>query len=98
MEKIACRTPAPGKVGVTNIPKWKFELIRSHILDIVREAGTIGFPFSDLSPTIGTRLTDEETNQLGSVAWHVATVKLEMEVRGELRRTTGKGKQRLMLI
>ena len=96
VEKIACRTPAEGRDGVTRIPKWKFDLIRGHILALVEGAGEAGFPFSDLTSSVGARLREGERNTLGSVGWHTTTVKLEMEVAGDLQRLPG-SPQKLVL-
>lgn len=96
-EKTACRTPAAGRDGVTNIPTWKFDLLRRHILDIVGQAGDTGFAWKDLSEAVGGRLTGDELARLGNVGWHTVTVKLELEVRGELRRLDGAGPQLLVV-
>jgi len=89
IEKVACRTPAEGRDGVTNIPKWKFDLLRTHILAVVGAAGEDGFPFSQLTSALKTRLSDNDLADLGSLGWHTTTVKLEMEVAGDLRRLDG---------
>jgi len=86
MDKIACRTPAEARDGVTNIPRWKFELLRSHILELVRDAGVEGYRFSQLKGDIAARLSADEAAQLGSIGWHSTVVKLEMEVAGDLQR------------
>ena len=88
--KVECRTPNPGKPGVTNIPKWKFDLVRSAILAELKKGDV---PFSELSGRVGARLTDEDKSRLGSLGWHVTTVKLELEVRGEIGRADDKGPQ-----
>ena len=93
-EKVACRTPAEGRDGVTNIPRWKFDAIRSAILDILQD-GEIAW--SNLSDAVAERLTDEQLANLGKVGWHVVCVKLEMEVRGEITRKPGKGRQIVQL-
>ena len=93
-EKVACRTPAEGRDGFTNIPKWKFDRLRTAILDILGEGG---IAFSELPAAVKLRLSDDELSRLGSVGWHVTTVKLELEVRGEIRRKPGPGKQVLIL-
>ena len=95
--KTHCRTPAEGRDGGTNIPSWKFDLLRKHILDIVRNAGEYGFPFRDLKDAIRPRLKAEDITQLGSLGWHTTTVKLEMEVRGEIARLNAKGPQLMVL-
>ena len=94
VKKVACRTPAEGRDGGTNIPKWKFDAIRQTILAILAE-GDIAW--SDLPDAVAKRLTDEELANLGNVGWHVVSVKLELEVRGEILRKPGKGRQILTL-
>ncbi|SHG64449.1 hypothetical protein SAMN05444003_0290 [Cognatiyoonia sediminum] len=95
--KTICRTPAEGKPGTTRIPTWKFDLLRGHILNVVREAGSDGLPFRDLSSLVAKRLTEEETTRLGSIGWHTTTVKLEMEVARDIKRLEGVSPQRLVL-
>lgn len=92
-EKVGCRTPAEGRDGVTNIPKWKFDLLRVHIVALVEDAGDDGLPFKGLSDRVAERLTADEKAKLGSVGWHVTCVKLELEVRGEIARRAGSGPQ-----
>lgn len=94
MEKVSCRTPADGKSGVTNIPKWKFDTCRRAILATLADGNVA---FKDLSDLVADRLTDEERAKVGSVGWHVTSVKLEMEVRGEIARLNATGPQILCL-
>jgi len=96
-EKVACRTPAEGRDGVTNIPKWKFDAIRAILLDVVKDAGADGYKWSDMSDAVRARLTEEQRATLGKVGWHTVTVKLELECRDELVRLDVKGPQRLVL-
>jgi len=93
-EKISCRTPAEDRAGVTNIPKWKYDEVSQAILSVL-ERGDIAF--SDLRDAVMAELSSETLENLGSVSWHVTTVKLEMEVRGEIERMPGKVPQRLQL-
>ena len=96
-EKVGCRTPAEGRDGVTNIPKWKFDAIRAILLDVVRGAGPDGYKWSDMSDAVAERLTQDQLDRLGKVGWHTVSVKLEMEVRRELIRLDVKGPQRIIL-
>ena len=82
-ERVACRTPNPGRPGTTRIPKWKFELVRSAVLKILGEDDV---KFSELTDLVRGRLKTSDLDRIGSLGWHVATVKLELEVRGEVRR------------
>ena len=90
-DKVPCRTPAEGRDGVTNVPKWKFNLLRDAILAIAAQP----LAFKDLAPLVGERLSDADRERLGSLAWHVTTVKLELEVRGEIERLPAKGPQQI---
>lgn len=91
-ERVPCRTPAEGRDGVTHIPKWKFEALRDAILDVLAP-GPIRF--SELKDAVGARLDKATLGQLGSLGWHVTTVKLELEVRGEIERLAAKGPQQI---
>jgi hypothetical protein len=84
--RVACRTPAKGRDGVTNIPEWKFEAVRN-ALRAVLSGGEV--PFQGLSDRVRTQMTDDDLERLGSVGWHVTTVKPELEVRGEIERLPG---------
>ncbi len=85
-DKVPCRTPAEGRDGVTRIPRWKYETVSRAIRDAVRDAGPDGLPFADLPNAVRGRLDATALDRLGSVNWHVTTVKLEMEVKGEIAR------------
>lgn len=93
-EKVACRTPTPGRTGVTKIPQWRFELIRRAIIEVI---ATGEVRFAELPDLVAAKLSEEDKDRLGSIGWNVTTVKLEMEVRGELIRSEGKGPQTLIL-
>ena len=95
--KKTCRTPTKGRDGTTNIPLWKYDAVRRAILDAVGNAGRKGMPFKNLPQAVRERLTEEERENLGSVSWHTTSVKLEMEVAGELKRLDQKGPQHLVL-
>ncbi len=91
-EKILCKTPTPGKAP-TRIPKWKFDVVRAAILTLVGREGEVYF--TDLPEKVGALLDAAARAELGSLAWHVTTVKLHMETVGEIRRVPGKGRQRI---
>ncbi|MBF9045339.1 hypothetical protein HKCCE4037_18530 [Rhodobacterales bacterium HKCCE4037] len=96
-DMVACRTPTEGRDGVTRIPAWKYDLLKKAILHAVTSAGPEGLPFSALPGALRQRISDRDLARIGSLGWHATTVKLNMEVEGELRRTGGKGPQRLVL-
>jgi len=93
-DKVSCRTPTPGKQAI-NIPRWKFDLLRKHLLALIPSA-LPGIRARQIPALIKTRLSAKELDRLGSVAWHVTTVKLELQVRGEIERIEGVSPQRLI--
>lgn len=95
--RIACRTPAEGRDGVTNIPAWKFDVLRAAILKVLGEVGPEGMANKDLRDAVGAELSAEDLARLGKLGWHVVSVKLELEVRGEITRIPGKGPLRIAL-
>ncbi len=94
IERVNCRTPTAGKSGTTRIPKWKFDCIRRAILTGLNEDQ---IPFSELTENVRKRLSPGELNEMGPLGWHTTSVKLELEVRGEIKRLPQKGKQILVL-
>ncbi|MEX0369644.1 MAG: hypothetical protein AB3N09_03375 [Tateyamaria sp.] len=95
MDKVACRTPAEGRDGVTNIPAWKFDTVRAAILDTLKD-GPI--KATTLKDAVGERLENDTLDSLGKLGWHVVTVKLELEVRGEIERLDVKGPQQIKAV
>ena len=93
-EKTLCRSPRPGATG-KHIEQRKFNLVRKAILRVVPRRRN-GVPFGELAPLVKKQLTRAELEGLGSVPWYTTTVKLELEVRGEIRRVPGVMPQRLI--
>ena len=93
-ETVACRTPTPGKTA-KRIAKDKFDLLRKTILKLTPKRGD-GVVFTDLWDLVAKELTPAERKAVGSIPWNVTTVKLELEVRGELVRVEGSNPQRLL--
>jgi hypothetical protein len=91
-EKMLCRTPTPGKAP-TRIDAHKFAIVRRAILEALPKSGA-GVRFADLPALVESRLPCP-TAAIGSLMWYVTTVKLELEVRGEVTRTKG-SPQRLL--
>ena len=94
-DKVGCRTPAEGRDGVTNIPAWKFDAVRAAIFDALANGPML---FKDLNAAVEARLEPETRGRLGKLGWHVVTVKLEMEVPGEIARLDGKGPQQIRAV
>jgi len=95
-EKILCLTPTPGKQG-TRIDQWKYETLRRAIRRAVPENKT-GVEFVKLPELVRSYLTDEEVKKLGSLTWYVTTVKLHLEVIGEIERIPNSKPQRIRLV
>lgn len=92
--RTICHTPTPGKQP-TSIPTWKYALVREAILTVVpsQEPGVVA---KDLPGLVSDQLAADDKAQLGSIPWHTTTVKLNMEVEGELARVEGAKPQRLI--
>ena len=93
--KVACYTPTKGKTGATRIPRWKYDCVRRAILDVLEEGEDGQIAFKDLAKHVEPHLTSNQIAKLGSLGWHVTTVKLNMEVDGELERVPRKSPQTL---
>ncbi|MFL4469087.1 hypothetical protein ACERZ8_04100 [Tateyamaria armeniaca] len=95
MEKVTCRTPAAGRTGVTNIPAWKFDAVRAAILDALGDGPML---YKHLNEEVADRLDADTLAKLGKLGWHVVTVKLELEVRGEIERLDTRGPQQIRAV
>ena len=93
--RIACYTPTKGRDGATRIPRWKYDCVRRAILDVLDDSEEGQVAFKDLAQQVKTHLTSNQLAKLGSLGWHVTTVKLNMEVDGELERVPRKTPQTL---
>lgn len=91
--KVLCETPTPGKEG-TRIPKWKYDAVRAAIRTVVPRS-TDGIEFRALPDLVQEVLSAEHRQQLGSITWHTVTVKLHLEVIGEIERIAGSRPQRI---
>ena len=93
--KIVCQTPTPGKQP-TRIERWKYDLIRSAILSVVPSSEQ-GVEFRLLPALVEQQIEPGNLSKLGSASWYVTTVKLDLEVNGEIERIPGSKPQRLRL-
>ena len=82
--KVLCETPTPGKKG-TRIPQWKYDAVRAAILKVVPRSKE-GIEFRKLPDLVEEVLSVDARRNLGSVTWHTVTVKLHLEVIGEIER------------
>ena len=94
--RVVCHTPTPGKKP-TRIHKWKYDLLRGIILDIL-DGSVDGVEFRSLSGLIEARLSAEQRASLGSVGWYTTTVKLDMEAQCYIERIPNASPQRLRLV
>ena len=83
--RTKCRTP-DGKSDGTAIPTWKFDALRAAIRGAL-SAGPM--KQADLKAPVARRLDADTLDRLGALGWHLTTVRLEMEVRGEIERLPG---------
>ena len=93
-DKVTCRTPTPGKKP-TRIDRWKFDTIQKAILKAVPRKGE-GIAFRELTGLVKKQISSADQKRIGSLMWYTITVKLELEVRGELKRVEGTRPQRLL--
>jgi hypothetical protein len=94
-DKVLCSTPTPGKQP-TPIDRWKYDLVRSAILAAVPSSEQ-GIEFRALPGLVEQQLEPGELTKLGSVSWYTTTVKLDLEVKGEIERVPGSNPQRLRI-
>lgn len=85
-EKVRCRTHTSGPDGGTNIPAWKFEAMRHAIFEVLADGP---MKVADMKEAVRSHLTKDELDNLGALGWHMTTIRLELEVRGDLKRLEG---------
>ena len=95
-DKVLVQTPTPGKQP-THIDRWKFDLVHSAILAVV-PSNEQGLEFRDLPALVEQQIGPGDLEKLGSVSWYTTTVKLDMEVNGQIERVPGSKPQRLRLV
>ena len=80
-----------GKQGV-NIDKWKYDMVRGAILEILQEHKS--HPFKTLADEVAKRLGDKFE---GSFGWYTVSVKLDLEARGVIERVPKKSPQQIQM-
>lgn len=93
-EKVTCETPTEGKKP-TRILKWKYESVKRAILKAIPQSSK-GVLFKDLSKEVDANLSAEEKAKLGSIGWYTTCVKLDLEVKGIIKRLPGSSPQKLI--
>ena len=86
-DRIALRNPDPTKTGAT-IARSKYDQVRAAIFTALCRDGLL--TYTQLADAVERELGD---GFAGSVRWYVTAVKLNLEARGELRRTTTRGRE-----
>ena len=89
-EKVLRETPTLGKQPT----RWKYDLVHSAILAVV-PADEQGVAFAQLPELVEGQLSPIDLANLGSVSWYTTTVKLDLEVKGDIERIPGSNPQRL---
>ncbi len=97
LQKVECRTPTSGRDGVTRIPAWKYDIVRAAIIETFAQSQEAQVKFSELRTQAKDYIPEDKLAELGSWGWHFTTVKLNMEVKGELMRVVDATPQRLSL-
>lgn len=92
-DKVVCKTPTPGKQS-TRISRWKYDLVRSAILKSI-PSGHPGIEFAQLGAMVKSCIENRDMERLGSISWYTTTVKLDLEVKGEIERVPGTSPQLL---
>ncbi len=98
-DRILCESPTPGAKG-TRIPRWKYDAVRAAIRKALasKHARADGVEFRELPTLVEHHLPAAARADLGSIMWHVTTVKLHMETAGEVERVPGSKPQRVRLV
>jgi len=94
-DKVVCQTPTQGKQP-TRIDRWKYDLVHSTILAVI-PTNYQGVEFRELPGLVEEHINPADLEKLGSVSWYTTTVKLDMEVKGDLERIPGSKPQRLRI-
>lgn len=91
---MICETPTPDKQP-TRILKWKYDAVKRAIIKSIAK-GNKGLPFKQLPANVERHLRATEKSQLGSIGWYTTCVKLDLEVKGVIKRLPGVSPQVLV--
>lgn len=72
----------------------QYDLLRSAILEVVPDNDE-GIEFRRLAGLVRDVIAADELARLGSLSWYTTTVKLDLEVKGEIKWIPGSRPQRL---
>ncbi len=85
--KVQCRSPNKPDAQPTPVEQWKFDTVQDAILTILgAEQG--GIKSTVIPGRLPELISATDFERLGNLKWVVEKVRLEMEVRGEIERTT----------
>jgi hypothetical protein len=90
---VATRNPGAGKKA-PRVDAVRYAAMRAALLAVVPRDGE-GVLFASL-PTLVAKVLPKGSFRGASIPWYVATVKLDLEARGILRRVPGSRLQRLL--
>lgn len=93
-DKVICETPTPNKKP-TRIQKWKYDALKRAILQATPKSSE-GILFKDLAKEVESHLSAEEKTNLGSINWYTTCVKLDLEVKGLIKRIPKSSPQKLI--
>lgn len=93
MDRFQCLHPDPGKTG-PSIDMGLYLAVRNAILEVVPVGGP-GIRWAELADAVALR-TPKDLWEQHSLMWYVTVVKLDLEARGEIRRTGTRSPQRLV--
>jgi len=80
--------------GNTRLPRERYEAFRALILAAVPDDEE-GIAFTTLIDTVRANIPEDKRGALGSVGWHVTSVKLDLEAKGLIERIPGRKPQHL---
>jgi hypothetical protein len=96
-DRVVCRTPTPDSQP-KRIERCRFDAVLRATLEVLpNRAPGVAF-MSELPGLVEQTLTPEERATLGSAGWYATTVKLELDVRGEIVRVPRSSPQRLIRV
>ena len=83
-------------MGNARMGRKKYEIYRNAILGALSGKDS-GLTLKELGKATQARLPRDSSVPLGKLTWHIVTVKLDLEARGEIERVPGAKPQRLRL-
>ena len=88
--KIECRSPNKPNGPTRSVLAWKFDIAANAIRAALAKQPT-GIPFDQIVAAAAQQIDKQVLETLGKPDWLVETVRLELEVRGEVERIKSGG-------